>query len=153
MNQIDTVAALHRELYESGTADRIDLAAFCSRLCTLLRRTLPDTVQFTLTLPSFLVDSRRAASFGVLLNEFVANSAKHAFPDNRPGRIEVIGKRDDEGLLLTLRDNGVGFSGEMVENLGMQVIRAAAMDLGVQEIEFLAADGVRLTLHIPLFAP
>lgn len=147
--QIDTVAALHRELYEASASDRIDIARFGTRLAVLMRRTVPDGVRIDTDLAEFQIGSRAAASFGVLVNEFIANSVKHAYVGGRTGTIEMIGKRAADSYDLTLRDDGPGYSGDTSENLGLQVLRAAAADLGSTDPQFVTTNGVCLSLTIP----
>jgi two-component sensor histidine kinase len=68
---------------------------------------------------ALLIDIGQAIPLGLVVNELLINTFKHAFPAGRSGAVEIelehdgAGKRDDpgsnEGLgQLTVRDNGVG---------------------------------------------
>ena len=54
------------------------------------------------------LDVRFAQPIGIIVNELVTNSLKHAFPDGRPGKIAISLKRAAEALVLTVSDDGVG---------------------------------------------
>jgi two-component sensor histidine kinase len=64
---------------------------------------------------------------GLILNEIVSNSLKHAFPTGKGGEIEVsLHQIPDNKFLLTIKDNGTGFPEELdfrdAETLGMQLV-------------------------------
>jgi two-component sensor histidine kinase len=71
---------------------------------------------------------------GLLLNELVTNSLKHAFPDNREGKITVgLDILPDKSAILYYSDNGVGFhieqAGDPSKSLGLILIDSFAMQL------------------------
>ena len=47
---------------------------------------------------------------GLLLNELLTNSLKHAFPNMKKGIIKVSLEQKGKGYLLTYKDNGIGFN-------------------------------------------
>jgi two-component sensor histidine kinase len=72
------------------------------------------------------MDIDRAVSCGLIINELVSNALKHAFPDGRPGHIEVgLSLQDDRRCVLTVRDDGIGLhagSGKP-DTLGLQLVQ------------------------------
>ena len=70
-----------------------------------------------------------AVPLGVLANEIVTNAVKHAFPDSRPGRIEVSLRHRGQDVLLRVRDNGVGDACTAAGGIGKQLINALAGQL------------------------
>jgi two-component sensor histidine kinase len=52
---------------------------------------------------------QQAVLLGLILNELVTNAVKHAFPDNRAGRIRVRLEASATQLRLSVEDDGVGF--------------------------------------------
>ena len=63
---------------------------------------------------------------GLVVNELVSNAMKYAFPDNRPGRIEIRFTRDDEKhYRLEVADDGIGLPETVepgVSGLGLKLI-------------------------------
>jgi LytS/YehU family sensor histidine kinase len=52
----------------------------------------------------------------LILQPLVENAVKHGTSKvNRPGRIEISGRRDGERLILLVRDNGPGLGGALAE--------------------------------------
>ncbi len=56
--------------------------------------------------PAMEVDSRTAATLGLIVNEAVTNSMKHAFGTGREGQVVLLGVNYPEALCLTIEDNG-----------------------------------------------
>ena len=46
---------------------------------------------------------------GLILNELITNSLKHAFPGVKSGEIVIIFHKQDDQYLLEVRDDGIGF--------------------------------------------
>ncbi|TFG90238.1 MAG: hypothetical protein E4H15_07945, partial [Syntrophobacterales bacterium] len=64
---------------------------------------------------------------GLIINELVSNSLKHAFPGNRRGSISIRGFLDEGGYVcLTVSDTGIGlppgFDLATLESLGLQIV-------------------------------
>lgn len=147
---IEGVAALHAEIYRGSDDDRIGLARLTDRLGALIEAQLPEGVRLDIDMEEFEISSRRASGFGVLLNEFVSNSIKHAFPDGRDGTVTVRARALPGGSYrITFADDGVGYAPDIEENLGMKVLRGAALGLGCDDVEIVSDGGVAMTLVIP----
>lgn len=74
---------------------------------------------------SFGVDT--AIPCGLIINELVTNSLKHAFPDERDGEIKIVLHRTDENTIeLVVSDNGVGIPKDLdfkkTESLGLHLV-------------------------------
>ena len=63
----------------------------------------------------------------MVLAELLQNAAEHAFPDGRPGTIELIAERTGDDLVVRVRDNGQGlpegFDAAGSDGLGLQIVR------------------------------
>jgi len=70
----------------------------------------PDNVTVSVEACDCLLPREEAVGVGLFVNEALTNCAKHAFPGNRPGRVQVRLKGDARaGWELTVEDDGVGF--------------------------------------------
>jgi two-component sensor histidine kinase len=65
---------------------------------------------------------------GLIINELISNSLKHAFTDAREGIIKVIFKKHNDIVHLTVIDNGKGFDKNIdfknTDSLGLQLVMA-----------------------------
>ena len=78
------------------------------------------------------VSSDMSVSLGLIVTELVINALKHAFPDNRDGKITVDYHTDDAGWSLSVVDNGIGMpkgAETPKAGLGTSIIRALTQQL------------------------
>ena len=63
----------------------------------------------------------------MIINELIANSLQHAFPDERQGQLRVsLHVREDDMIELIVSDNGIGMPDSIdyndTETLGLQLV-------------------------------
>ena len=81
-----------------------------------------------------LINIETAIPCGLLLNELVTNSFKHAFPEGEEGEVHIQLYRDsDQKLNLKIWDNGVGLPPELEwqnsTSLGLKLVKILAKQL------------------------
>ena len=109
--RVNTLALVHRHLYESQDLQDIDFAPFMANLCALLQDgsgISSRRVRLISRIPSVRMNGDRAVPLALLTTELVTNSFKHAFPDGRSGTISVELTVDDNNAALTVTDDGAG---------------------------------------------
>ncbi len=143
--QVAAIVALHEALNIAGESGSIDVGRYLGRIADLLSRTLPVNVRMQADFAPALCDGSRAGAAAVIVNEFVANSVKHAFPGDRSGVIQLSGTLADGKYQLTLTDDGVGLGGEGGRGLGMTIVDAAGRQLGASLARPKATQGTVLT--------
>jgi two-component sensor histidine kinase len=93
------------------------------------------------------LEPRRALPLGLIVNEFIVNSLKHAF-DHANGTIGIRLKAGSPGTVrLTLWDDGKGLPQQRDGGLGMQLIEGFAQQIGAA-VEWDSDHGTRLTLTL-----
>lgn len=157
--RVGAVATLHQEIYAGGSFDRVSLADFVNRVGALLDQSLPDTVRIVVDVEPVETLYAQASAIASIINEFAANSAKHAFPDGRSGVVAVRGRTTDEGYRIDLEDDGVGLQTHaegadatkaLSSGLGRRLIKAAMAQLGAADVEPAPGQGARLSFIFPL---
>jgi PAS domain S-box-containing protein len=109
LERVEALSAVHRRLYQSNDVSRFDLAEFSRDLARdLLNASNKPNVRLELNLEPVEVPSDGAAPIALMVNEIVTNSLKHAFVENRPGKIALSVKRMDGHFCITIEDDGVG---------------------------------------------
>ena len=134
--RIRSMALLHEKLYKSRDLSRIDFIEYAQSLAThLLQSFAIDPARITITFemdPAFF-DIATANPLGLILNEFLSNAMKHAFPGDRAGEIFVGLRRTGDDYLLVVRDNGVGlppvFDLKGKDSFGIQIIDSLVQQL------------------------
>jgi two-component sensor histidine kinase len=92
---------------------------------------------------------REAMATALITNELVTNALKHAFPDDRPGRVRVEFRREGEFYRLTVADDGVGLPMQPPSSgLGRTLTAQLARQLG-GELAVESQDGTRATVAFP----
>jgi len=130
-NRIRSMALVHEKLYQSSNLSRIDFSDYIENLAELLFRSFgvnPQQISLEIKKQPLFLSVETAVPCGLLINELLSNSIKHAFPKGRKGKI-VITIESHEGAekKIEVRDNGIGlsdnFSFETTETLGLQLVR------------------------------
>ncbi len=111
-NRIVSMSLIHQQLYQSHDLSAIDL---CSYLRELSKRIFENfgmdrkriELDFDTDTVMTLVDT--ALPLGMVYNELLTNSLKHAFPGNRSGRVSlVVRKIPGDKFNIFYSDDGIG---------------------------------------------
>lgn len=128
-SRIKSMALIHEKLYQTGDFTKIDLAEYVNELVSDLFRSYSVNtylVKYKIKSNSILLDINSAIPCGLIINELVTNSIKHAFPDSASGKISIEIKCKGEEFLLKVQDNGIGFPKQLNLNdantLGLQLV-------------------------------
>jgi len=153
-NRIQSMALIHETLYKSKDLARIDfqdyLKKLTSSLSLLYQKDLED-IQINIDIKNVLLDINQAIPCGLLINELITNSIKHAFPDGESGTVDVhMHKRPEGQFSLTVQDSGVGLPDGIdlnyTETLGMQLISGLISQLN-GKIKLHREKGTKYTIE------
>jgi two-component sensor histidine kinase len=129
-DRINSMALIHEMLYQSKDFDRIDFSGYIGSLTEHLFTSYvvdQDRYGLTIDVDDFFLEIDEAIPCGLIVNELVSNSLKHAFPGQHSGTITVWCRRETGGgMLLTVADNGVGMQSDPninnADTLGLQLV-------------------------------
>ncbi len=111
-NRIFSMALVHEQLYESENLSRIELLEYIKSLVQNIKHSSgerSDRITFDISIPHVYLTIDKAIPCGLIANELITNSLKHAFPGRRKGRIEIsVNKNNGPLCSLQIKDNGVG---------------------------------------------
>ena len=82
-------------------------------------------ITFTKEIDDLELSIDTALPLGIIINEGISNSLKHAFKDTQNARLDIILKPyDPNQYLLSIKDNGSGFLNKNSQNksLGFELI-------------------------------
>jgi two-component sensor histidine kinase len=164
------MALIHEKLYKSQDLARVDFGEYVRNLAAFLLRSygeLAEAIALKIETDEVFLGIDSAVPCGLILNELISNSLKHAFPSNgnRPldengingtqGEIRIELRADSAGQLsLIVSDNGVGLSPGLdfrdTSSLGLQLVNTLVRQLeGSVELD----DSRGTAFHISFAAP
>jgi PAS domain S-box-containing protein len=129
-NRIKSMALIHEKLYQSDNMAQVNFSEYVNSLITNLYSSYSinkENIKLNINLEKISFNIDTAIPLGLIINELVSNSFKHAFPDNRTGEIVVdISRIDDTHYRLIIRDNGIGFAQKSTytNTLGLNLVNA-----------------------------
>ncbi len=145
--RLAAIVALHRELHQSSSIAQVKMRPFLSGVMSHLAATCPDNISITTDIAEFDLASTEATALAVVASECVANAIKHAFPQDRAGKINVSLAYTPEGdVRMICRDNGVGAVQDVAQHdpltsLGLRIMDASAQQIGAQMDRRSTSDG------------
>ena len=139
--RINSMALVHEMLYKTKELSKLDLKDYLEELTkTISADYKAANVRINLALDSAQVSLDIATPCGLIINELLSNSMKHAFPNNRGGEVSLSLRAKGNEIELTCSDNGIGFPE------GFQVERSRS--LGLRLINELARKQLQGSLEI-----
>jgi PAS domain S-box-containing protein len=107
--RIGALSTAHRMLYSEGDCTQFNLGDFAAEFLADMNAGLdPELRRIEADVEPIAVAAAMAAPLALLLHELTANALRHAFPDQREGRVSIVARRTGPGLHITIRDDGVG---------------------------------------------
>jgi len=141
-NRILSMATIHQTLYDSGNLSEVEFAEYIHRLASDVSNSYglgPARIQLAFELEPVRLEIDRAIPCGLILNEWLSNAFKHAFPDDRKGEVRISLQQRGRLILLAVHDNGVGLPKGHVpgdpKSLGLSLVNVLSEQLeGTVEI-------------------
>ena len=110
--RIMAMSLIHEMLYRSSSLSAIDLNEYARALGNLLLVTHQKPgqgVTMEIGPGECTVSIDSAVPCGLVINELITNSLKHAFPEQRDGMIDLDFNAGENGIIsFTVKDNGTG---------------------------------------------
>jgi two-component sensor histidine kinase len=148
--RLQVLGRVYDRLQLHDTSATVDGRSFVMALCSDLKGTMIDlrAVSLQVDADSVDLDSSRAVSLGLIINELVTNALKYAFPGDQEGDITVELKAERDQLRLEVRDNGVGIGVLPEGSTGQRLVRALARQLG-GHATWTSEAGTRVEVTFP----
>lgn len=135
-NRVSSMALIHEKLYQSHSLAKIDFAEYVqSLICNLFSSYNINShlIHLKLQVSDVSLNLDTAIPCGLLINELVSNSLKHAFPEQQPGEIGINLSVSQGQVCLTVQDSGIGLPKGLdlqhTNSLGLRLVRALTRQL------------------------
>ena len=146
INRIMTISMIHKKLYELGELSRLEFEEYISSLIDEIKELHIENKDVNINLSIALeeLDLKSVVPIGLIINELITNSMKHAFSDLNEGSIKIQFKNlNSDKIVFEYSDNGTwktnsesGFGEELLNLLTDQLDGVITRDQSLVRIEF-----------------
>ncbi|HEX7468299.1 MAG TPA: histidine kinase dimerization/phosphoacceptor domain -containing protein, partial [Methanobacterium sp.] len=130
-NRARSMALIHERLYQSTDLKRIDFGDYITSLATELFHTYVserNLIELKINVEDILLDINTSIPLGLIVNELITNSLKHAFPNGMKGKINIDFYLKNDHFEFTVKDDGIGFPEDIdfqnTNSLGLQIVNS-----------------------------
>src|SRR6202167_2949382 len=132
-HRVMSIAAVQRHLAASTLGD-VTLRPYFIQLCESLGASMihnPERLSLVVTVDDSVVTANASVSLGLIITEMVINALKHAFPEQKRGKIVVDYRSDGPKWTLSVKYDGIGMPTDGAKpGLGTGIVEALARQLG-----------------------
>ncbi len=153
-NRILSLSHMYDMIHSTGESTTVRLDSYLLRIVRSLSETLAydrERIAISARCEDFVIETQRAALFGLIVNELVTNAVKHAFPGGRKGSVRIELAAEDGAIRLVVADDGAGlgesFDIEKSEGLGMKLVRLLARQMKA-ELSVDRSGGTRFSVLV-----
>lgn len=131
-NRVMSIAMVHDRLYKKDNLSKINLQIYLSELVKELIKSFPITekeIEIQEELDKVEIEITKAVPIGLIINEALTNSLKHAFFNTEKPVIKIKMQLIYDRIHISLCDNGPGFSDTTIRKetaLGLSLIESLA---------------------------
>jgi two-component sensor histidine kinase len=144
--RVESMGLIHAQLYNSVNWRTVDFGRYIQKLAGNLFRSYgveQTRIAWRVDIRPFELSVDKAIPAGLILNELISNSLKHAFPEGRCGSVLIEGRLGDGRIELAVHDDGLGVpvttEPRVHQSLGLKIVNILCRQL---KGTFEAPDGV-----------
>lgn len=149
--RIQAIALVHEKLYSSDSLAFISFANYLRDLTfSIVGMKSAGQIDVTYNTNDFAVTIERAIPLGLICNELITNSIKHAFKGQSGHRLLVTLLKREQDVVLSISDNGDGFDPQLLTNgsgIGWKLVTSLVKQIkGRLEVESGEGKGSRISI-------
>jgi len=159
-SRVQSMAALHETLYQSDSLSTINMRRYISavvdKITSSVSKPASPEIKVETCLDDISLGIDQAIPSGLIVNELLTNSLKHAFAgvdgDRSRQVIVRLSQKEDNVVELSVVDNGKGFSKDFDmqsnQSLGLRLVSILSQQLNAQ-MKVDGSRGASFTFNIP----
>ncbi|WP_407557596.1 histidine kinase dimerization/phosphoacceptor domain -containing protein [Winogradskyella sp. 4-2091] len=133
-NRVRSMVLIHQRLYNKDELIGINTKDYFNDLVTDIfesHQFKTQPISYELDIEPLVLDIETTTPIGLILNELIVNTLKHAFNEvTEESKIHIEFYKQDENLILKVIDNGKGFEGEIKNtSFGITLMKALSKKL------------------------
>lgn len=153
--KIQSIADIHDIVYQTNSFAAISVRKYFSQLLEEILQFYDGDekdISIALKIDDFELSTQTLIPLGLIVNEVVTNSFKHAFKKMDGGEVSFTLIQNEGNIQMNIIDNGAGFdqSDETKSRLGMEIIHDLADQIDATFSFYSDEDGVTFHLKAPL---
>ncbi|MBD2437900.1 histidine kinase dimerization/phosphoacceptor domain -containing protein [Nostoc sp. FACHB-110] len=137
-NRIDSICLIHKNLYTVPNIGQLDVVDYIENLATSIMISYqlgPERINLLTNVESVSLNLDQAIACGLVINELISNSLKHAFPNAENGTISINLHNLGNNIEMMIQDDGIGIPDDLdwnnTESLGLSLV----YDLVTEQLE------------------
>ena len=137
-NRVYSMSMIHQKLYQGKNLSSIEMKDYLINLSKHILDSYGSeyAIEYVYELQEFELDVDTAIPMGLIVNELLTNSFKHAFPEKEKGKIRITCQKvGNEGIILEVYDNGIGISDPKHSKVTGSGFGTQLVDLLVQQLD------------------
>ena len=151
-SRIHAISLAHDQLSFRNEGQTVRLSYYIRALCSAIHQQVEE-VEVDVECDELELSIERALPVGLILNETVMNSIKHAFgPEGGRIRVRLVGGVGYGEARLTVSDNGRGIQHANEQGSGLKLIASLARQIGGAINQESSDRGTTTSLTFPLMA-
>lgn len=153
-SRVRSMALIHQQLYQRENLGAIDFQDYVVKLANDIVVAFNDEgckIDIHIKVEHFSFDVNTVVPLGLIINELITNTIKHAFKGRGSGNIHIDIQQDGEEFYkLTIRDDGLGlppdFDPDKSSSLGLRLVKGLSRQLG-GDYRFENCDGSKFIIR------
>jgi PAS domain S-box-containing protein len=147
--RIQAMSLVHENLYKSDNFSKVNFGEYVGKLSrSIIDVASMGKVELDIRIKDIFLDLNTTIYMGLIINELITNSLKHAF-QNQFGIVQIYSKPTDKGVELIYQDSGPGlpldFDLSKAETLGMKLIHILVSQIQGR-LELSREQGMRVSI-------
>ena len=153
--RVAAIARAHDQLYRGSDFERMDIGRYIEAVCKNLDTSVAQCEIHTDVEEGIEIETDRAISSALIVNELITNAAKYAYQGQPGGKVWIsVTRAGDDTFTISVRDEGVGlpadFDPRKAKGLGMRIINSFGEQLNAKVVARARDPGMEFVLSIPL---
>ncbi len=131
--RIYAMALIHEKIYGSSSLADVNIKEYVESLADSLLDTYKSNINLHYEMEPVNLTMEKSIPLGLIINELVTNTIKHAFPNKKEGNLFIVFKKEDNKFLLIVKDDGIGLSDDFniddLSSLGLIVVQNLVLQI------------------------
>lgn len=152
-NRIESMGLIHRSFYQNTNLGEINSRDYIQNLVKQIfssYNTDQEKIELELQVADIYLDMDTLVPLGLIINEMVSNTLKHAFEENESGKLTISLDKEADTYKLEISDDGAGLDDmaklEQSRSFGLKMVKAFVKKLN-GKLQLLQTEGTTFQIE------